>query len=132
MAQLQAQLEEWSTRMSKLQDRLRHADLQGCVISQNVGIYYYTGAMQTGYLFVPAEGEPTYYVRRSVVRAERESKVRTAELISFRNFGEQLAGDYPWLEPSTDAQAKPIIGADLDVMPAQLYLRLAEAVPQVS
>ncbi|MFC5530846.1 M24 family metallopeptidase [Cohnella yongneupensis] len=132
MTHLQAQLEEWSNRTEKLQKRLREAGLQGCLVTQNVGIYYYTGAMQTGYLFVPAEGDPTYYVRRSVARAERESKVRAVELVSFRNFGEQLAADYPWLGQSASGQAKPAVGADLDVMPAQLYLRLAEAVPQVS
>ena len=132
MAQVQEQLQEWLNRRVKLQERLRHAGMQGCLITQNVGIYYYTGTMQTGYLFMPAQGEPTYYVRRSFVRAERESKARAVELVSFRNFGEQLAGDYPWLEQSTGGKAKPVIGADLDVMPAQLYLRLAEAVPQAA
>lgn len=132
MAQAQAQQEEWSNRRLKLQERLRHAGMQGCLISQNVGIYYYAGTMQTGYLFMPAQGEPTYYVRRSFVRAERESKVRAVELVSLRNFGVQLAADYPWLASSSDDKAKPVIGADLDVMPAQLYLRLAEAVPQAA
>lgn len=132
MTRQQAHPEEWHNRAAKLQKRLHDAGLQGCMISQNVGIYYYAGAMQTGFLFMPAEGEPTYYVRRSVVRARRESKVRVVELASFRNFGEQLAADYPWLKSSAGRQAKPVIGADLDVMPAQLYLRLAEAVPQAS
>ncbi|WP_027085659.1 M24 family metallopeptidase [Cohnella panacarvi] len=131
MTQRQAHPEEWNNRAAKLQTRLREAGMQGCLISQNVGIYYYAGAMQTGYLFMPAQGEPTYYVRRSVARAERESKIRASELLSFRNFGEQLAADYPWLKAAED-QNKPAIGADLDVMPAQLYLRLAEAAPGVA
>ncbi len=131
MTHLQAHPEEWQYRAAKLQARLREAGMQGCLISQNVGIYYYSGTMQTGYLFVPAVGEPTYYVRRSIVRAERESKIRAVELLSFRKFGEQLAADYPWLKAAED-EAKPMIGADLDVMPAQLYLRLMEAVPGVA
>ncbi len=124
--------EERQERCRKLQLRMREAGTQGCLVTQNVGIYYYTGSMQTGYLFVPAEGEPTYYVRRSVVRAIKESRVRTEELGSFRAFGMRLAADYPWLEPSACGEDKPLIAADLDVMPAQLYLLMQEAVPQVS
>jgi Xaa-Pro dipeptidase len=99
------------------------------LISQNVGIYYFTGSMQTGYLFMPAEGIPTYYVRRSIARALSESHVRTVELGSFRNFGKQLEDDYPLIFSVADEHTR--IGADLDVMPAQIYLRLLEAVPQV-
>lgn len=124
--------EERRTRCRKLQQRLRAAGARGFLVTQNVGIYYYAGSMQTGYLFIPAEGEPTYYVRRSVVRAKRESSARTEELGSFRSFGTQLATDYPWLEASAYGGDKPLIAADLDVMPAQLYFRLTEAIPQAS
>ncbi|RKP45805.1 aminopeptidase P family protein [Cohnella endophytica] len=122
--------EEWLNRQQRLQERMAQVGLQGCLVSQNVGIYYFTGSMQTGYLFVPVDGTPTYYVRRSLARAQAESHVRTEELISFRTFGQQLATDYPEVfPPETKTVA---IGADLDVMPAQLYLRLTEAIPQAS
>lgn len=133
MEGLQAQPEEWKYRIDKLQRRVLEAGWQGCLVTQNVGIYYYTGTMQTGYLFVPAEGEPTFYVRRSLRRAEKEAKVRTAELVSFREFGKQLANDYARLAmPSSDGTGKLAIGADLDVMPAQLYLRLSDAIPHAA
>lgn len=120
---------EWLNRLAKTQQRMSEIGLNGCLISQNIGIYYLTGSMQTGYLFVPAEGDPTYYVRRSLTRALKESQVRTVELSSFRQFGKQLAEDYP-NEFQLAAGNRPKIGTDLDVMPAQLYLRLTEAVPQ--
>lgn len=120
--------EEWMKRKLRLQALLAQSGLQGCLITQNVGIYYYTGSMQTGYVFVPAQGEPTYYVRRSIVRALAESNIRTVELGSFRTFGSQLATDYPAL--FTSAGQVVLVGADLDVMPAQLYIRLAEVIPQ--
>ncbi len=119
--------DEWLNRRLKLQRKLAKGVFEACLISQNVGLYYFTGSMQTGYLIVPADGEPTYYVRRSLIRAKRESKVRTEELDSFRNFGKQLSKDYPTIFAASDRT--PFIGADLDVMPAQLYLRLVEAVP---
>ncbi len=122
--------EEWLIRGRKLQQRLIEVGLSGCLISQNVGIYYFTGSMQTGYLFIPAEGAPTYYVRRSIARALGESQVRTVELGSFRHFSKQLEADYPSIF-YMQSESSPSIGADLDVMPAQLYLKLIEAVPQV-
>ncbi len=117
-------------RIILLQRRIQQeAKLAGCLVSQNVGIYYYTGSAQTGYLFVPAEGSATYYVKRSVERAEKESRVRVAELGPMRRFGDLLAADYPDLFAGG---ACPAIGADLDVLPAQTYLRLTEAVPAAS
>jgi Xaa-Pro dipeptidase len=121
--------EEWMNRQLHIQKQLVESGLDGCLISQNVGIYYFSGSMQTGYLFMPAEGVPTYYVRRSYARALAESHIRTVELGSFRHFGQQFEADYPTLF-STLVDRPPIIGADLDVMPAQLYLRLKEAIPK--
>lgn len=122
--------EEWSNRHIQLQRSLIAKGLCGCMITQNVGIYYLANSMQTGYLFVPAEGTPTFYVRRSLKRAFTESQVRTVALESFRQFGKQLDNDYPEVLQATNGN-RPMLGADLDVMPAQLYIRLMEAVPQV-
>jgi Xaa-Pro aminopeptidase len=120
---------EFADRRAKLQERLRNHGLAGCMVTQNVGIYYFAGTMQAGYLFIPAEGEATFYVVRSLARAQQESHVRAVPLGSFRQFGRQLADDYPSVFASS---GRPAVGADLDVMPARLYLRLAEAVPQVA
>jgi len=121
-------LDEWLNRQQRLQQRLAKSGLDGCIVSQNVGIYYFTGSMQTGYLFMPVEGEPTFYIRRSLARAMQESKVRTVELGSLRSFGKQLEADYPSI--FSVLERPPVLGADLDVMPAQLYLRLVESVSQ--
>jgi len=121
--------DEWSRRAAELQVRLAGSGMAGCLITQNVGIYYYTGSMQTGYVFVPSTGEPTYYVRRSFARALEEARMRTVELRSLRGFGDQLKEDYPdAFAPGPDGAAS-VVGADLDVMPAQLYLKLGEAIP---
>lgn len=121
--------EEWLSRQLRIQKRLVESGLDGCLISQNVGIYYFAGSMQTGYLFMPADGAPTYYVRRSYARALSESHIRTVELGSFRHFGKQMEEDYPSVFYASPERS-PMIGADLDVMPAQLYLRLVEAIPK--
>ncbi|MFC5704400.1 M24 family metallopeptidase [Cohnella faecalis] len=115
-------------RRIRMQKEMARHGMEGCLVTQNVGLYYFTGSMQTGYLFIPKTGEPTYYVRRSLARALEESDVRTVELGAFRQFGAKLAEDYP----EVFGRKPALIGADLDVMPAQLYLRLTEAVPQAS
>jgi len=120
---------EWSERVHRLQAKLGAAGMAGCLVTQNVGIYYFTGSMQSGYVFVPAAGEPTYYVRRSVTRALAESQIRTTELLSFRAFGQQLNADYPQSFAGVEGGQLPLIGSDLDVMPAQLYLKLGEVIP---
>jgi len=121
--------EELAQRRAKLQRLMTAGGFDACLITQNVGLYYWSGSMQTGYLFIPAAGEATYYVRRSLSRAIRESAVKTVPLGSFRNFGATLAADYPELFKD---DRRPAIGADLDVLPAQLYLRLQDSVPNAT
>ena len=117
-------------RIARLQQRmLQEGQLAGCLISQNVGIYYFTGSMQSGYLYIPRQGQATYYVKRSVNRASRESQVHVVELESMHKFGEQLAADYMETFSGMD---RPTIGADLDVLPTGLYLRLSQTVPAAS
>ncbi|THF73010.1 aminopeptidase P family protein [Cohnella fermenti] len=118
---------ELTDRRIRLQRYMERERLDGCLVTQNVGLFYWTGSMQSGYLFIPRSGEATYYVRKSLARAQNEAEVRTVELGSFRQFGDKLAADYP----ETFAGETPAaIGADLDVLPAQLYLRLQEAIPR--
>jgi Xaa-Pro dipeptidase len=110
-------------RVEQLQRVLRQNGHAAALITQNVNLYYWCGSMQTGYLFVPASGEATFYVRRSVARARQETALRVEELGSFRQFGLKLLADYPALKT---AKEQPVIAADLDTLPAQLFLKLAE------
>ncbi|GFN29753.1 M24 family metallopeptidase [Paenibacillus xylaniclasticus] len=122
-------LEEIRSRIKRLQQRMAVEGMDAVLITQNVGILYWTGTMQTGYLFVPSVGEPTLYVRRSVERAKRESSIRTVPLGSFSRFGETLRRDYSVL---FGAEQPPQVGADLDTLPATVYLKLASLVAKAS
>lgn len=113
--------EESERRIGRLQEMLRQQALDGFLVTQNVALYYLTGSMQTGYLYVPADGEATYYVRRSLQRAAEESAVATAPLGSFHAFGATLAQRYP---ASLGGGRQARIATELDVLPAQTYLRL--------
>lgn len=119
--------DEAVARVKRLQAELRKANAVGMLVTHNIGLLYFFGSMQSGYGFVPASGEPLFYVKRSVVRASQESVWPVRELGSLRNLGERLAADYPQL---AQGQA-PLVLAELDVLPAQSYLKLQELLPQL-
>lgn len=112
-------------RIERLQHAMADAEIAGFLLTQNVDIYYFTGSMQNGYAFIPAQGEPAFYVKRSVERAKLESGIRVIELGAFRQFRETLNSQYPELFGSAAHQGIQI-AADLDVLPTQIYLKLIQ------
>jgi Xaa-Pro aminopeptidase len=62
-------------RISRLQQELTAIRLSGTMILDGVNMFYYTGTIQHGVLFVPAEGEPVLFVRRSLERAAHAHKI---------------------------------------------------------
>lgn len=123
-------MNEYVERVQRLQERLQQKRIDGCMITQNVDIYYFTGSMQTGYLFVPAEGEALFFVRRSVVRAQGEAAVKVEPLGSFRGFGERLADVYRGLFDAASAASRKLrLAAEFDVLPVQQLQRLEAVLP---
>ncbi|MBM7565294.1 Xaa-Pro aminopeptidase [Paenibacillus sacheonensis] len=123
--------EEIMERVRRLQARMSAVGMDAFLVTQHVDLVYFTGSMQAGYAFIPVEGEPVFYVRRSLERAERESAVKVEALTSLRGFRAQLAGGYPSVFGGDEgnAAAKGIrIGTEMDVLPAATYAKLAEAV----
>ncbi|WP_240415056.1 M24 family metallopeptidase [Paenibacillus periandrae] len=123
-------MNEHAERIRRLQERLLQLQIDGCMITQNVDLYYFTGSMQTGYLFVPNEGEAVFFVRRSVVRAEEESSIIVEPLGSFRSFGERLADVYHSLFQAAHSRHLRF-AAEFDVLPVQQLKRLEAVLPQV-
>jgi Xaa-Pro aminopeptidase len=123
-------MDERAARRERLQEKMLAQGIDGCVITQNVDLYYFTGSMQLGYLFIPAKGRPVFYVRRSLVRAKEEADVETAELGSMRTFGAKLAEAYPELF-NGQAGKKIVLAAEFDVLPVQQFQRLETALPDV-
>jgi Xaa-Pro aminopeptidase len=118
----------YAKRWERLQEKLRSKGIAGFLATQNVDIYYLTGSMQTGYAFVPAEGEPVFFVRRSVLRAHEEAVTDVAPLGSLRTFAAELGSRYPALFTA----ATPVtIATEFDVLPVQAYMRLQNAMPGI-
>ncbi|MBG9791929.1 peptidase M24 [Paenibacillus dendritiformis] len=115
-------------RIARLQAAMKERTMDGCLITQNVGLYYFTGSMQTGYLFVPKQGEPVYFVKRSLERARHESEVAVEPLGSFRAFGALLQERFPEVFGS----GRPVIATEYDVLPVQLFERLRSVLPDAA
>lgn len=47
--------------------------MDGALILDSLNMYYYTGTMQQGVVFIPTEGKPVFLVRRSFERAQLET-----------------------------------------------------------
>ena len=83
---------EISQRISRLQRRLQETSMDGALILDPVNMYYYTGTMQQGVVFVPIEGEPVFLVRRSFERAQLETPLqRVVPLKGFSQLQATLA-----------------------------------------
>ncbi|WP_159885218.1 M24 family metallopeptidase [Paenibacillus puerhi] len=122
--------QEYEGRVNRLQAKLQESGLDGMLIAQNVDLYYLTGSMQTGYLVVPAAGEPRYLVRRSVARAMEESVWPVATLGSLRELAVQLGSLFPALSAGFGDGAV-LLAAEFDVLPVQQFQRLQQALPAV-
>ncbi len=84
----------YSSRKARLQLKMKAKQIDVCIITQNVDLYYFTGSMQTGYLVIPAAGEAIFFVRRSIARAQQESAVTIEALGSLRDFAALLEERY--------------------------------------
>lgn len=83
---------EISQRVTRLQGRLQETSIDGALILDPVNMYYYTGTIQQGVVFVPAEGEPVFLVRRSYERAQLETPLqRVVPLKGFSQLQATLA-----------------------------------------
>jgi Xaa-Pro dipeptidase len=96
--------------------------LDGLILAQSADLYYFTGTIQSGALYVPLSGQPLYLVRRDYRRARMESGLR--EVIPFVAMRE-VAGIIA-------AHGYPVprsIGMEFDVLPVALFERYRQAFP---
>lgn len=66
---------ELSSRLQRFRQRMDQSqpDWQLVALFGKINHYYFTGTMQDGVLLIPREQKATYWVRRSVERAQQES-----------------------------------------------------------
>ncbi len=107
--------EELQQRIGKLQEALQKESLAGALIVQRADLFYFSGTGQNGHLFIPASGEPTLLVKKSLTRAKAESALKT--IIPYS--GTEQLKDLV----TSQIPEKTAIGIEADVLPAALYFR---------
>ena len=107
---------ELNIRIKKLQSALAEKNINGALIIQKTDLFYFSGTIQQGWLYVPDQGEPLLMVFKDFKRAEAESALNSViSLASPKKIPHILIEKgYPLPE---------IIGMELDVLPANMYFQ---------
>jgi len=113
---------ELEYRCSKLQEYMLSESLDAVIIVQNADLFYFTGTVQSGNLYVPASGQPLYMVRKDAGRARMESGLK--EVIAFTSLKDipEILSEYGYSEPKR-------IGLELDVLPVNFFERYRALYP---
>lgn len=116
---------ELEHRCSRMQQLMAAEGLEALILIQSADLFYFTGTIQTGALYLPVAGQPLYLVRRDARRARMESGLK--EVIPFSSMSE-IAGILA-------AHGYPLpasIGMEFDVLPVALFERYRKVFPQAS
>ncbi len=107
---------ELEHRCSRMQRSMATEGLDAVLILQNADLFYFTGTVQSGCLYIPVQGQPLYLVRRDAGRARMESGLK--EVVSFSSPRElpQIIAEHGYAVPQR-------IGMELDVIPVNLFRR---------
>jgi Xaa-Pro dipeptidase len=113
---------ELEYRFRKLQQYMSEEGFDAVIIVQNADLFYFTGTIQNGNLYVPLEGEPLYMVRKDYMRARMESGLKeVAPFSSMKDIPTHLA-NYGYPQPKR-------IGMELDVLPVGFFERYRKVFP---
>lgn len=114
---------ELEHRCKRLQELMAESGLDAVIMAQNADLFYFTGTIQSGCLYVPASGQPLYLVRRDINRARMESGLM--ELVPFSSPKDipEIVARYGYPEPVR-------IGLEFDVLPVSFFERYRKVWPQ--
>lgn len=107
-------LSELVERFKRFQNLLVDHDIDAAILVQSSDLFYFTGSIQKGVFYLPAEGEPLYLVLKDFGRARMESALKN--VVSIGNWKEipDRLKDFGLYVPNT-------VGMELDVLPVQLF-----------
>jgi Xaa-Pro dipeptidase len=95
-------------------------DAAGAILFQSIDMGYFTGTAQDGLVYIPKDGEPILMVRKSLQRAVQESPLEVRRLKSLST-----------LKADLGIRSGDTIGLELDILPYNFYVRVANALKDV-
>lgn len=116
---------ELSTRIKNLQAAFAEKNINGALIVQKADLFYFSGTIQQGWLYIPDHGEPLLMVFKDFKRAAGESALNSViSLVSPKKIPEILR------ERGYDIPK--VLGMELDVLPVNLYFQYKKIFPKAS
>jgi len=115
--------QEIHQRLATFQTDLAAHGLDGVLLFQNVDIFYFSGTIQSSILFIPTQGDPTLMVQKGFQRVKEESPLKNIVAVNGKSHLSNTLQDF-------GVRGVKHLGLELDVLPAQLYVWLAETFPQ--
>jgi Xaa-Pro aminopeptidase len=109
--------DEIRARTKALQNKMREKDIDLSLILQNADLFYFTGTLQRGYLCIPQDGEPRFFVQKYYDRAIRESPLQCIKVKGMKAL--------PDLLRDHGIRGKQV-GLELDVIPVSLFNRIRD------
>jgi Xaa-Pro dipeptidase len=100
-------------RISNLKARMADAQIDFCVIMQSADLFYLTGSAQKGTLVLPVDGEPLFFVQRSIDRAKTETPLPIIGIGTDKEIGQLVR----------EAGIRGKGAMELDVLPVALFER---------
>ena len=105
-------------RVRKLQKELKAKGIDGALFIYPIDVYYFAGTRQNSTLWVPADGHPCLFARKSYTRAKAESTIEDIRPFpSSKEF------------PAALGERVKQIGFTLDVAPVQQYNYYVKLLP---
>lgn len=109
--------EEIQTRIGKLQEKMREKGIDLALILQNADLFYFTGTLQRGYLCIPQDGEPVFFVQKYYDRAAQESPLQCIKVKGMKALPNLLRD-----HGITGTR----LGLEFDVIPVSLFNRIRD------
>jgi Xaa-Pro aminopeptidase len=107
--------EEIRARTKALQNKMAEKGIDLSLILQNVDLFYFTGTLQRGYLGIPLQGDPVFFVQKYFDRAVAESPVPCVKVKGIKAVPNLL------LDRGIGGKR---LGLELDIVPVSLFDRI--------
>lgn len=112
---------EITQRIQHFQQQIHSLELDGAFIAHNVDLFYLTGTMQNGLLYVPSDGQPQLFIKKSVDRARYESSLPIQPIGNIKELGKRIEALFGKVKR---------IGMEMDVLPYKQVMRYLSLFPQ--
>ena len=117
-------LGELKQRTDTLKKLLRENAIDSAILVQNSDLFYFSGSIQRGVFYLPADGEPVYLVIKDFGRARMESGLQYVHSLNgIKELNDKLV--------ELGYQIPRRVGMELDVLPVQQYQRYLKVFPGI-